>query len=159
LLAYCGDDDSLKETRRFARSDAFPGGLRVRALQALWFLEKPGAIRPLVEQLLTGDADAGPAEFRGKILDSLEELDDPEVGTIVLKAFPRLSASLRARAIELLTERPAWTKALLAAVADKKISTSALNVTQLRKLQDSDDREIAGRIKAIWGTIREGRDP
>ena len=74
-------------------------------------------------------------ELRGKILDALIELDDPAVATIVLKAFPRLPDLLKPRAIELLTERPAWTKALLAAVADKTIPASALNITQLRKLQ------------------------
>jgi putative heme-binding domain-containing protein len=66
---------------------------------------------------------------------------------------------LKPRAVELLTERPAWTRALLAAVAEKRIPAAALNVTQLRKLQQSKDAEIAGRVKAIWGAIRDRRNP
>ncbi len=77
----------------------------------------------------------------------------------MLKAYGKLPASLKPRAIELLTQRPAWTRALLAAVADKQVPATALNVTQLRKLQQSKDPEIAGRIKTVWGTIREGRNP
>jgi putative heme-binding domain-containing protein len=159
MLAYCGDKERLERTRRIARSVDFDDGLRLRALYALWFLEPPDTIRPLVEKLLTGDADAGSVEFRGKVLDSLGELEDPAVGAIVLKAFPVLPASLKPRVIELLTERLAWTKALLAAIAEKRIPAASLNVTQLRKLQQTKDSEIIARIKAIWGAIREGRNP
>jgi putative heme-binding domain-containing protein len=66
---------------------------------------------------------------------------------------------LKPKAIELLTERPIWTKPLLTAVAEKRIPATALNVTQLRKLQQSRDSEIASQVKAIWGKIREGRNP
>ncbi len=87
------------------------------------------------------------------------ELDDPELARrSCCSAYPRLP-EFKPRAIELLTERPAWAKALLSAVADKTIPASALNVTQLRKLQGSKDPGIAGAVKAIWGTIREGRNP
>ena len=66
---------------------------------------------------------------------------------------------MKPRAIELLTQRPTWTKALLAAVEAKQIPASALNVTQLRRLQHSKDPEIANRVKTIWGTIRDRRNP
>jgi putative heme-binding domain-containing protein len=65
---------------------------------------------------------------------------------------------LKPRAIELLTERPAWSKALLAAVESKRIPTSELNVNQVRRLQKTKDPEISKRVKALWGSIREGRD-
>lgn len=159
LLAYCGDKSSLEETRRFARTDGLNDDLRLRAIEALWFLEPPDAIFALVERLLSGGPASGSVQFRGRILDAIGELNDPEVATVVLKAFSGLSAPLKPKAIELLTERPAWTKALLAAVVDKKIPASALNVTQLRKLQQSQDTDISRRVKAIWGTIREGRNP
>jgi putative heme-binding domain-containing protein len=135
------------------------GDLRLRALEALWFLEPPGSIHPLIEKVLTGGAGSGSVEFRGKVLDALGDLNDPEVAAIVLRSYPGLAEPLKPRAVELLTERPAWTKGLLGAVADRRIPASALNVTQLRKLQESEDPEIARRVKAIWGTIREGRNP
>src|SRR5262249_34815475 len=91
--------------------------------------------------------------------DSLDSLDDPVLAPIVLKAYANLSAQLKPKAIELLTERSMWAKVLLDAVAGKQIAPSVLNVTQLRKLQHSKDREIVGRVKAIWGTSREARNP
>ncbi len=158
LLAYSGDKRGIDRARGFARSSE-DDDLRLLAIEALWSIEPPEVVHPLIEGLLTGDHARGSNEFRGKIVDALGELDDPAVGTIVLKAFPRLPAQLKPRAVELLTERPAWTKAMLAAVAEKKIPDAALNVTQLRKLQQSQDPDIAQRVKAIWGTIREGRNP
>jgi putative membrane-bound dehydrogenase-like protein len=159
LLAYCGDESGLLRTHSIARSAAFRDDVRLRAIEALWSLERPAVARPLVEEILTGKQGSASAEFRARILDSLEELNDPEVGAVVLRAFPNLPAALKPRAVELLTERPAWTKALLAAVAGKTIPASALNVTQLRKLQHSRDADIAKQVKAVWGTIREGRNP
>jgi putative heme-binding domain-containing protein len=158
LYAY-STGEMLPAMRTLARAPRADHEMRLLAIGALWSHEPPEAVHPLVETLLSKDSDPGSAEFRGKVLEALGELDDPAVGTIVLKAFPRLPASLQAGAVELLTERPAWTKALLAAVAEKRIPASVLNVTQLRKLQQSRDLEVVGRVRAIWGTIRDRRNP
>ena len=48
---------------------------------------------------------------------------------------------------------------MLAAIDAKQIPATALNITQLRQLQKSNDPEIADRVKAIWGTIRDRRNP
>ena len=75
------------------------------------------------------------------------------------RPMPSLAAELKPRAIELLTERPAWTRPLLAAIEAKQIPASALNVNQLRRLQKSKDPEIASRVKTLFGTIRDRRNP
>ena len=126
---------------------------------AILYRRIQGSIRSLVASILAEDDSESSVAFRGKILDALDDLDDPEVAPTVLKSYDNLTASLKPRAIDLLTRRPAWAKALLAAVAEKRVPATALNVTQLRKLQQSKDPEIARRVKAIWGTIREGRNP
>jgi putative heme-binding domain-containing protein len=97
--------------------------------------------------------------FRGSVLGILGRLDSPMVSQLVLAQYASMEPELQPGAIELLTQRPGWTKALLAAVANHQIPTSALSVTQLRKLQHSRDPEIARAIKLTWGTIREGRNP
>jgi putative membrane-bound dehydrogenase-like protein len=167
MLAYCGDPEGLKEAWKIARATVKDDDedrnhreeMRLRAVDAILYRRIQGSLRPLIGSILAEDDASSSVEFRGYVLDSLNSLDDPEVAPVVLKAYGNLPASLKPRAIELFTERPAWTRALLAAVADKQIPASVLNVTQLRKLQQSKDPEIAGRIKAVWGTIREGRNP
>jgi putative membrane-bound dehydrogenase-like protein len=168
LLAYCGDQASLKKTWEIARM-AWKGEepesrddweeSRIRAVGAVLHRKIQGSMRSLVASILAEDDAMSSLDFRGSVLDALDAIDDPEVAPVVLKAYGQLPASLKPRAIELLTRRPAWTRALLAAVADKQVPATVLNVTQLRKLQQSKDPEIAGRIKAVWGTIREGRNP
>ncbi len=86
-------------------------------------------------------------------------MDDPDVAAAVLSAYPRLSAELKAKAVNLLTHRTSWTKSLLDSIAAKQLPTTVLNVTQLRKLQQSRDPDVLARVKAVWGTIRDRRDP
>ena len=78
----------------------------------------------------------------------LSVVDDPDVGPAVLKAYSSLPAELKAKAVNLLTHRTAWTKTLLDAIAAKQLPTSVLNVTHLRKLQQSRDPQIVAQVKA-----------
>jgi putative heme-binding domain-containing protein len=159
LAAYCGDRESLDQARRIAQSNSFDGDARLRALAAIMFLERPSSIHPIVEKILAESDSPDSTGFRGKVLDSLGRLDDPALAPIVLAALASLPPELKPRVIELLTERSSWSKALLGAIEAKQIPSSALNVNQLRRLQKNKDPEITDRVKKIWGTIRQGRNP
>ncbi|HEX7448197.1 MAG TPA: PVC-type heme-binding CxxCH protein, partial [Pirellulales bacterium] len=98
-------------------------------------------------------------ELRRRSLDALGRGDDPRVAEAVLTAYPRLEAELQPPAIELLTGRPAWSKALLAAIGAKRLPADALNLNQVRKLLASKDAELAGQVRAVWGTLRTDRNP
>jgi putative membrane-bound dehydrogenase-like protein len=166
--AYCGDQESLKSALEWARSSVPDDGsgerakredLRLRALQAILYRKVQGTPRMLIAGILAEDQSRSSSAFRGKVLDALSSFDDPEVANAVLKAYAGLPGELKPRAVELLTQRPAWTKALLEAVAGKQIPTSVLNVTQLRKLQKSRDTKIAAQVSALFGRVRDRRDP
>jgi putative heme-binding domain-containing protein len=159
LAGYCGDRAGLDRARLVARSNETEGDLRLRAVEALLFLEPPAAVRSLVEKILTESDSPDSPGFRGKVLDALGRQDDPALAALVLGAFTDMPADLKPRVIELLTERSSWSLALLAAIESKQIPTSALNVNQLRRLGRNKDAEIADRVKKIWGTIRERRNP
>jgi putative heme-binding domain-containing protein len=168
FLAYFDHGASLKETWKIARSPAKPTGfgtrddweeMRIRAFNAILHRKIQGSIHPLVAGILAENNRSSSIDFRGKVLDSLGSLDDPELAPIVLKAFPVMSRDLKPRAIELLTQRPSWFKALVAAIDDKRIPATAINVNQLRQLQNTKDPEISRLVKSHWGTIREGRNP
>ena len=107
--------------------------------------------------LAENDSASSPA-FRGKVLEALSEVDDPDVALAVLKVYPRLSGDLKPKAVNLLTHRASWTKSLLDAIENKQLPTTVLNVTHLRKLQHSRDPKIVAQV-ALWGTIRDRRDP
>ncbi len=108
--------------------------------------------------MLAGTNGSSPS-FRGQVLAALGKLDDNRVSSIVLAEYGRMEPDLQPRAVELLTQRTAWGKQLVRAIADKKIRAGALNVNQVRKLLASKDPELVKQVKSIWGTVREGRNP
>src|SRR5262249_42571166 len=89
---------------------------------------------------------------------ALGRLDDAKVATVVLGRYAKLGLEVQPRAIELLTQRATWGKALMKAVADKKVSASVLNVNQARRLLASKDAELVALVKKHYGTIRTERN-
>jgi putative heme-binding domain-containing protein len=100
-----------------------------------------------------------PREFREQLVAALGKTDDPRVAEIILARQDQMEPELRPKAIELLTQRPVWSLALLKAIRESRVSASALNANQIRKLVGSKDPALVTQAKAIWGTVREGRNP
>ncbi len=93
------------------------------------------------------------------VFTALSRSDDPALAPVVLQNYPQLAADAQAAAIELLTQRAAWSKVLLDQVAAQKIPPHALNINQVRKLLSLGDSEVSRAVAKQWGSIREGRDP
>jgi putative heme-binding domain-containing protein len=128
-------------------------------LQAILYRKVQGASGALIAGILSENDSRSSAAFRSEVLEMLSVVDDPDVAPAVLKAYSVLPAELQAKAVNLLTHRTAWTKPLLDAIAAKQLPTTVLNITHLRKLQQSRDPKIVAQVKALWGTIRDRRDP
>ncbi|HVW02743.1 MAG TPA: c-type cytochrome, partial [Planctomycetaceae bacterium] len=71
----------------------------------------------------------------------------------------KMEADLQPKAVELLTGRVPWAKALLAKIATKALSANVLNVNQVRKLLATKDKDLVAQVTATWGTIRDARNP
>ncbi|WP_425617515.1 PVC-type heme-binding CxxCH protein [Anatilimnocola sp. NA78] len=99
------------------------------------------------------------AKMHASALTALSKLDAGEVGPMVIGVYGDLSDDVKPKAIELLTQRAAWGKALLAAVAEKKIAATAINVNQAQKLMSLGDKDLSALVTKHWGTVRTGRDP
>jgi putative heme-binding domain-containing protein len=158
LLATWKDPESMKLARELLGLPKINDDARVRILSALIAAGDATSVLERSSAILTGPK-SGSADLRARVLEALGKLDNPRVAEIVLAGYPRMEAGLQPKAIELLTERAAWTKAMLKSVADKVIDPTDLSVNQLRRLQGMKDPEIARAVKATWGIIREGRDP
>ncbi len=130
---------------------------RLQALDALIASGDPSVLDVVGPAL--ADRKAGSPDFRGRMLASLGRLDSSEVASVVLSSYSRLEPDLQPKAVELLTQRVAWTKALLGAVERKAIPTSALSVNQIRLLGSMKHPDVAERVKSTFGTFREGRNP
>ncbi|MDZ4687121.1 MAG: PVC-type heme-binding CxxCH protein, partial [Planctomycetaceae bacterium] len=158
LLAVSWRDKAgFAAARDVLESAKFTDDQRLAAASALIAAEQDevlGGIAKIFEQ-----SPPASAEFRGKLLATLARLDDSEVDDLVLKFYPKLEPELQSRAIELLTQRPAWAKELLTAIGDKQIAASVLNVNQARKLAESKDEAVRALLAKHWGQVRDGRSP
>jgi putative heme-binding domain-containing protein len=154
--AAWGDVQARKLLRSVALTDDDPND-RLAALESLIAGGDEQSLS-LAVQLLDGRKNAS-APLQAGVLGALGRLDDPRVGAEVAAAYERLSAEQKPKAIELLTQRPAWSKDLLTAIGKGDIPTTALNANQVRKLLDSGDAELIAAVQRHWGTIRTERDP
>ena len=160
--ALVGDTEGREFVINTFRSPDAPDRRRLRGLDVLvWALgDRPEEAIGLISPALLGEGDfGGSLEFRGGVLDRLGRLDDSGVAELVLRAYPDLDAELKPRAAGLLTQRPTWTRALLAAIGRGELPTEALNVTQVRSLIANPDPGLVALVRTTWGTVREGRDP
>ena len=164
LLAYCGDQDGLAETRNLAALPSDPKDraaaeeIRIRAVRTLLHVDPPAKTLSLIERILKETEAASSLEFRGLVVDALGACADPELARVIINAYTTLPPDLKPRAIELLTERPAWSGPLLAAIDRKQIPASAITVNAMRKLQRSQDRAVATHAKALFGIVRDRRN-
>jgi putative heme-binding domain-containing protein len=154
LAATWGDATALQTVRDWLLAGKQPVERRLKALDAL-VAAHDKTVAQNVPKLLGNRNGA----LQAGVLASLGRLEDAGVAPLVLKSYPKLAGDVRPKAIELLTERPAWTRELVAAVERKEIPPEALNVNQLRKLQSSKDPAIAEKVTKIWGQVRTERNP
>lgn len=173
LLARTGDDpvradaallaatlrlpSGIQAARAAARDRGAPVDARRRAIAALVYAADPPLLE-LVDELFAAQPREA-VELRGAVLAQLGRSEDPGVATTVLKHYPRFEAELQPKAVELLAQRPAWSKSLLDAIGRREIPASALNANQVARLLASKDEELKKRVLATWGTVRTERNP
>jgi len=95
----------------------------------------------------------------GHLLAALGAYEQASVAGMVLSAYAKLPQEQRPKAIELLTQRATWSKALLEAISRGEVDRSALNVNHLRKLLSSRDAELVELVRKEWGEVRAERNP
>ena len=157
LAGVFGDDAALKLAREAFSSAKLSEDRRLSLLGVLVASDDESILDP-VEAVFVEPARTS-TDFRAQVLGRLAGLDTPKVAEIVLRNYAAMEPDLKPKALELLTQRPAWGRMLLKAVVAKSISRDALNLTQVRKLRASKDTEVVKSVREIWGTIRDGRNP
>jgi len=156
LAATWGDETGRQHVHELLADRKAPDRLRLSALATL--IAANGSVLPPEAATLLADTKAG-LGFRRQLLETLARSESPDVATLLLSAYAGLEPALRPTALDVLCQRPAWSKALLAVVAAGKIAPSELNVNQVRQLQGSKDAGVAQQTAALWGQVRTDRNP
>lgn len=157
LAATLRNEAAIEETRKVLSAPERADVHRLKALSALAFVGDAKALDTVGDIL--GDPKLASPALRGKILNALGKLDHPKVADAVLTRYAAMDPELQPKAIEVLTTRAGWSKALLGEIAAKKIPSAALNVNQVRRLLASKDGDLVKQVVKVWGTVRDGRNP
>jgi putative membrane-bound dehydrogenase-like protein len=148
LLAVRFGDPRVVPTLREVVADARAGaGDRRDALAALVAAKDDGL--PPVLQNLIADPVVGK-----DVLAALAALPRDDTPAAIIAAYPSLSAQGRQTAIATLVSRPAWTLALLDAIAAQKVPRGDLSAFTVGQLARSSDKQVLERLQQVWGTVR-----
>jgi putative membrane-bound dehydrogenase-like protein len=157
LAASWREPAGIEAVRGMVSDASVPESTRMAALKALVAADDASVLSQ-VEGILTGPTKMSP-RFRGRVIAALGQLDSSRVADVVLAHYGALDPSVQPIAIELLTQRVAWSKKLLASIGDGKIPRHSLNLSQVRKLLATGDKELAEQVRVKWGTVRDQRNP
>ncbi len=93
-------------------------------------------------------------DLSGAAIRALASYDDPKTPDVLLAVFSSLTAEEKRDALNTLASRPAYGKALLEAVAAKKVTANDLPAETIRQLRNLNDKELDKRIAEVWGIVR-----
>lgn len=127
---------------------------KIGCLKALIGGAAPSAL--LIAEKLLDTTSVGTQE---QVLFLLGRMNSPRIADAILARYAKFEPGLQPKALELLTTRAEWSTPLLAAIEAKTISKDAPNLNQLRRMASFKDEAFAKQFKALYGTIREGRNP
>jgi putative heme-binding domain-containing protein len=89
----------------------------------------------------------------------LARFEAPEVGDLIVAAWPGLSPALRARAVDALLARPAWALACLNALDTGKLTRGELGSIRVDALRKHADPSVQTRAREVLGAAgTEARD-
>jgi putative membrane-bound dehydrogenase-like protein len=147
LSVTFGDKQAMAQLRRvLAKSDAaLPA--RQNALAAL-LRAGDEELAPVLRQLV------GESPLRGAAIRGLAAYKDPKTPKVLLDVFASLSAEEKRDALSTLAARPAYGKALMDAVAAKKVAAKDIPAEIVRQLRNLKDKELDKRIADVWGIVR-----
>lgn len=156
VAALWREPAAIGRVRAMFDEHAAPDRLKL-ALETLIFAGDESALQTAATVLASEGADDAPRQAAA--LAALSRADMPGVAELVLASYPALAPANQPQAIELLTQRASWSKALVAEVAAQRLPPEVLNVNQVRKLLTFEDAELSAAVAKHWGTIRTVRDP
>jgi putative membrane-bound dehydrogenase-like protein len=142
-----GDAAAFTEMRRVLAARDADLAARQSALSTL--LEaRDKQLAPVLHRLVEEKA------LRGAAIRGLASYDDPKTPEVLLGAYAALTAEEKRDALNTLGSRAAYGKALMEAVAAKKVPASDVPAEVVRQLRNLADTALDRRIAEVWGIVR-----
>jgi putative membrane-bound dehydrogenase-like protein len=147
LAVTFGDRRAFETLRQVAGSPDADPVARQSALTAL-LDARDKELPPLLHKLV------GDQALRGQALRGLASYDDPKTPDVILAVYPSLNSQDKRDALNTLASRAVYGKALIEAVATKKIANADVSADIVRQLRNLRDPRLDARITEVWGLVR-----
>jgi putative membrane-bound dehydrogenase-like protein len=148
LAATFGDVRAFDTLRLIVGTATANVSERQGALTAL-LAAKDKQLVPTLRKLLAESA------MRGAALKGLASYDDPQTPAAILGVYGKLDAAEKRDALATLASRPTYARAMLDAVAEKKIAAADVSADIVRNLRNLKDAGLTKRIAEVWGVVRD----
>lgn len=146
------DPAAIKRALAAAADTKLPLEARTEAVRQLAVL-KPDDARKLLLDLI-GKASNAPESLKIEAVRALAAFDHATVPTAIISAWSDLPKIARPDAVSTLATRKEWAKALLQAMADKKIDRADVTDNVILRIQAFNDKELNALIEKSWGRTR-----
>src|SRR5205823_5063231 len=142
LAVNWSDPRAVRYARQAFSYEGFPDAWRLDAAGAL-IPSGDDSLVEVVAKVLRSELSSH--DFKRSIIAVLGASSDPRLAGALIDSYKELAPPLRPPVIELLTQRPPWTVALLDAVGKGALPKDAVGLNEVRKLAAGSDKEIARR--------------
>lgn len=143
-----GDQRIFPRLRQRLADDDAQMAERLQALQTLVRGRDPQGADSLLIALRV-------SELRAFAIRALAEYQDDRIPAAILMQYSSLGESEKRDAINTLVARTSSAFALLQAIESNEIPRTDLHAYHVRQLMRLENDELAARIKAVWGDIRQ----
>jgi len=142
-----GDPRVVPPLRSLLADPAADAAARREALAALVAAKDEG-LPPVLHELI------GDPVIRGDALTALAAVPHADTPNAIIAGYRFLPAEARQAAIATLVSRPAWTLALLDAIAAGSVPRGDLSAFTVGRLARSSDQRVLEKLRDVWGTVR-----
>jgi putative membrane-bound dehydrogenase-like protein len=142
-----GDPRVVPQMRAVVADAKADAAARRDALAALVAAKDEG-LPPVLQKLI-----ADPV-IRKDVLAALASVPHDDTPKSIIAGYQALPADGRQAAIATLVSRPAWTLALLDAIAAERVPRDHLSAFTVGQLSRSNDVRVVEKLRSVWGTVR-----
>jgi putative membrane-bound dehydrogenase-like protein len=149
------DAEAIGQLVGVARESRRPGSERIAAIHDLALTHRQFALKPLLE-IIASEKDAA---VRAEAVRALSAYDSPDaikdVPVAVLSGWKNYPPEVRTEAVNLLSGRKEWARALLGAIGDKRVQRSDVMNNAILRIGRLKDKALDAEIRKVWGAIRD----
>ncbi|MBP3959546.1 HEAT repeat domain-containing protein [Gemmata sp. G18] len=150
LAVVFRDPAALKRAVEIVANTGLAADVRAEAARQLGSIRAPETVALLLNLVRKDTSDT----VRSEAARALAGFDVPKLGGDLLAGWKDYPKAVRPDVINTLATRKEWARALLGAMADKKIDRAEVTDNTILRIQAFNDKDLNALIEKAWGRTR-----